>query len=139
MKSERLAAFIIMLFIIFIASFSIIGSVTMLIIEKKDDIFTLLSIGSSVKLIRRVFFTEGWLITITGSLIGLVLGGVISYMQLKFGIVTFPDEGNYIVQAYPIDIKITDFIVTFLSVTALGTLISIWPASRIRPETRLQQ
>lgn len=132
MKSERLAAFIIMLFIIFIASFSIIGSVTMLIIEKKDDIFTLLSLGSSIKMIRRLFFSEGWLITILGALIGIFLGGLISYAQLKFGIVTFPSDGNYIVQAYPIELKTTDFILSFFSVSIVGFFISLYPASKIK-------
>jgi len=138
MKSERLAAFIIMLFIILIASFSIIGSVTMLIIEKQKDIFTLLSIGSDMKSIKKIFFTEGFLITMTGGIIGIILGGLLSFAQQYFGIVTFPSDGYYIVDAYPVDVKIIDFVITFISVTIIGSMISLYPASRIQSKLRMQ-
>ncbi|MCD4793251.1 MAG: ABC transporter permease [Bacteroidales bacterium] len=138
MKSERLAAFIIMLFIILIASFSIIGSVTMLIIEKQKDIFTLLSIGSDLSSIKKIFFTEGLLITMTGGIIGIFLGGLISYAQQHFGIVTFPSDGYYIVDAYPVDVKTIDFVITFISVTLIGSIISLYPASRIKSKLTIQ-
>ncbi len=138
MKSERLAAFIIMLFIILIASFSIIGSVTMLIIEKQKDIFTLLSIGSELSSIKKIFFTEGLLITMTGGIIGIILGGLLSYAQQYFGIVTFPSDGYYIVDAYPVDVKIIDFVITFISVTLIGSIISLYPASRIKSKLTIQ-
>ncbi len=127
MKTERIASFLIMLFIIIVASFSIIGSLTMLIIEKKKDIQTLMSMGAKLSLIKKVFLLEGWLISIIGALIGIFIGGAISYAQELFEIVRFPAEGNYIVSAYPIDIKLSDFIVTFFSASSVGFLIAIYP------------
>lgn len=132
MKSERLAAFIIMLFIILVASFSIIGSVTMLIIEKKEDIFTLQSMGTNLSTIKKVFFIEGLLISFTGIILGLFLGALISIGQQYFGFVTFPTDGNYIVEAYPVDVKFQDFILTFISVMLVGSLISLYPAMKIK-------
>jgi len=134
MKSERLAAFIIMLFITLIASFSIIGSVTMLIIEKRRDLFTLMSMGANDNKIKNIFFIEGWLISFSGALIGIILGALICFAQQKFGFITFPSDGMYIVEAYPIDMKYSDFILTFFSVMFLGTLISIYPARRLQSE-----
>lgn len=134
MKSERLAAFIIMLFITLIASFSIIGSVTMLIIEKRRDLFTLLSMGAGEKKIKRIFFIEGWLISFSGALIGIIFGALICYTQQKYGFITFPSDGMYIVDAYPINMKFSDFILTFISVMSLGTLISLYPASKLKSD-----
>jgi lipoprotein-releasing system permease protein len=131
MKSERLVTFIIMLFIILIASFSIIGSITMLIIEKKQDLFTLISMGASLTAIKKIFFIEGLLVTLTGTIFGLIFGGLLSYAQQKYGFVTFPSEGNYIVDAYPMDVKYIDFIYTFISVSIIGTLLSLYPAIKI--------
>ncbi len=132
MKSERLATFIIMLFIILIASFSIIGSGTMLIIEKKADIYTLMSLGATLKTIRLIFFIEGLLITIAGTITGLILGGLLSFAQQKFEIVTFPSDGSYIVDAYPIDVNSPDFVYTFFSVFIIGTVLSLYPALKIK-------
>ncbi len=134
MKSERLAAFIIMLFITLIASFSIIGSVTMLIIEKRRDLFTLMSMGTNDKTIKQIFFFEGWLISFGGALIGIIFGAAICFAQQKFGFVTFPSDGMYIVEAYPVEMKISDFFLTFFSVMSLGTLISLYPAMKLKSE-----
>ncbi len=134
MKSERLAAFIIMLFITLIASFSIIGSVTMLIIEKRKDIFTLLSMGADIKTIKKIFFFEGWLISLSGTIIGISAGAIICFAQQKFGFVTFPSDGMYIVDAYPVVMKFSDFIQTFIAVMLLGTLISMYPAVKLKSE-----
>jgi lipoprotein-releasing system permease protein len=127
MKSERLASFLIILFIIIVASFSIVGSLTMLIIEKKEDILTLQSMGAKMSLIKKIFLTQGWFISIIGAIVGITVGGILSYFQQKFGFVTFPESGNYIIDAYPIDIKLTDFIVTFFSVAFIGFLIALYP------------
>ncbi len=138
MKSERLAAFIIMLFIILVASFSIIGSVTMLIIEKKEDIFTLQSMGTSLFNIKKLFFTEGLLISFTGIVLGLFLGAIISIGQQYFGFVTFPADGNYIVEAYPVSVKYQDFILTFFSVMIVGSIISLYPALKIKSHINIK-
>jgi ABC-type lipoprotein release transport system permease subunit len=135
MKSERLVTFIIMLFIIFIASFSIVGSITMLIIEKKEDIFTLFSMGATIKTVRRIFFWEGILITTFGTIVGLIMGGILSYLQQEFGLVRFPADGNYIVDAYPVDVKAIDFLYAFFSVTFIGVLLSLYPSMKINKKT----
>jgi lipoprotein-releasing system permease protein len=138
MKSERLAAMIIMLFIILIASFSVIGSVTMLIIEKKEDIFTLISMGSPLRTIQRIFFAEGLLITLSGTVIGIFFGAIISYAQYYFGIIKFPSDGYYIVEAYPVDVQPTDLLLTFLFVSIIGALVSLYPASRINTKLSIR-
>jgi lipoprotein-releasing system permease protein len=132
MQSERLAAFIIMLFIILVASFSIIGSVTMLIIEKREDIFTLQSIGVGLPDIKKIFFSEGILISFFGTFIGIIIGGLLCFAQEKFGFVRFPADGNYIVDAYPMQIKAFDFLLTFFSVMIIGSLISLYPTNKIK-------
>ncbi len=134
MKSERLAAFIIMLFITLVASFSIIGSVTMLIIEKRRDLFTLQSMGLPNKNIQRIFFYEGWLISFFGASAGIVAGALICFAQQELGLVTFPSDGLYIVEAYPVSMKVSDFVLTFFSVMLLGTLISFVPSVKLKAE-----
>ncbi len=131
MKSERLASFIIMLFIILIASFSVIGSVTMLIIEKKEDIFTLTSMGFRLNQIRRIFFADGLLITFVGTLLGVILGGTIAFLQQNYGFVSFPENGNYITEAYPMQVHFLDLLQTFVSVFLIGSLLSLYPATKI--------
>lgn len=127
MKIERIAAFLVMLFIIIVASFSIIGSLTMLIIEKKDDIDTLLSMGADLSLVKKIFLIEGWLISFFGAFLGVIIGGIISFLQQEYGIVGLPGSGNYVVPAYPVDIKFSDFIITFFSVSAVGFFIALYP------------
>ena len=87
MKSEKWAIFLILTFILIIASFNIIGSLSMLIIDKKRDIVTLRNMGATNKLIERIFLVEGWLISLIGSVAGLILGTGISWMQQRFGLI----------------------------------------------------
>jgi lipoprotein-releasing system permease protein len=123
MKSERLAIFIILTLILTIASFNIIGSLTMLIIEKERDIGILKSLGAASDLIRKIFIFEGWLISIVGATTGLVLGFIICWIQQRFGIVKLQSE-TLIMDAYPVVMKLKDFIV----VPATVLLIGYWAA-----------
>jgi len=86
------------------------------------------SMGANIKTIRRIFFIEGWLISFSGAFIGIVLGGLICYAQQKFGLVKFPSDGMYIVDIYPTDMRISDFLLTFFSVTVLGSIVSWYHA-----------
>ncbi len=123
MRSERLAIFFILTLILIIASFSIIGSLTMLIIEKERDIEILKSLGADNVLIRKIFIFEGWLISIIGALAGIVLGFAVCWLQQTYGIVRLHSE-SLIMNAYPVVMKAKDFII----VPATVLLIGYWAA-----------
>jgi len=123
MRSERLAIFLILTLILIIASFNIIGSLTMLIIEKERDIEILKSLGADNDLIRKIFIFEGWLISIIGAFSGLILGFLICWLQQTFGLVRLQTE-TLIMDAYPVVLKIKDFII----VPATVLLIGYWAA-----------
>ncbi len=123
MRSERLAIFFILTLILMVASFSIIGSLTMLIIEKERDIEILKSLGADNNLIRRIFIFEGWLISIIGALAGVILGFALCRLQQEFGLIRLRSE-SLIMSAYPVVMKIKDFVV----VPATVLLIGYWAA-----------
>ncbi|MCD4770538.1 MAG: ABC transporter permease [Bacteroidales bacterium] len=123
MKSERLAIFLILSFILLIASFNIIGSLTMLIIEKERDITILRSLGADNSLIKKIFIIEGWMISLSGAAAGLILGGFICWLQMRFGLVRLQGE-SLILDAYPVAVKFIDFII----VSATVLLIGFWAA-----------
>jgi len=123
MRSERLAIYFILTFIIIIASFNIIGSLTMLIIEKERDIEILKSLGADNTLIRKIFIFEGWLISIIGTAAGIILGFIICRIQQKYGIIRLQSE-SLIMDAYPVVMKLKDFII----VPATVLLIGFWAA-----------
>jgi lipoprotein-releasing system permease protein len=123
MKSERLAIFLILTLILVIASFSIIGSLTMLIIEKERDVEILRSLGADNDLIRKIFIFEGWLISILGAAAGILLGFLICWIQQTYGIVRLRSD-SLVMDAYPVVMKIKDFII----VPATVLLIGYWAA-----------
>lgn len=126
MRSERLAIFFILTLILIIASFSIIGSLTMLIIEKERDIEILRSLGADNTLIRKIFIFEGWLISIIGAFAGILLGFTVCWIQQKFGIVRLQSE-SLIVNAYPVVMKIKDFIIVPGTVLVIGFWAAWYP------------
>ncbi|MGB8490721.1 MAG: FtsX-like permease family protein [Bacteroidales bacterium] len=123
MRSERLAIFFILTLILIVASFSIIGSLTMLIIEKERDIEILKSLGAHNNLIRKIFIFEGWLISIIGALAGIVLGFFICWLQQTYGLVKLQSE-SLLMNAYPVVMKLRDFII----VPGTVLLIGFWAA-----------
>jgi lipoprotein-releasing system permease protein len=123
MQSERLAIFVILTLILIIASFNIIGSLTMLIIEKERDVEILRSLGADNNLIRKIFIIEGWLISIIGASAGVLLGFIICWLQQKYGFVKLNSE-SLIMDAYPVVMKLKDFII----VPATVLLIGYWAA-----------
>lgn len=123
MRSERLAIFMILAFILLIASFNIIGSLTMLIIEKKRDIGILRSLGAGKKLIKRIFIFEGWMISLLGAVTGLLLGVLICWLQQRFGLVKLQGD-TLIIDSYPVVVKVNDL----LTVLATVMLIGYWAA-----------
>lgn len=128
MKSEKWAIFIILGFILIIASFNILGSLSMLIIDKKADIAILQSMGANQKLIRTIFLFEGWMISLTGAVFGLILGILICWIQIKYGILKIPgNEGSFIFSSYPVEIRIGDLTAIFLLVSGIGFLAAWYP------------
>jgi lipoprotein-releasing system permease protein len=123
MQSERLAIFFILTLILIIASFSIVGSLTMLIIEKERDIEILRSLGADNTLIRKIFIFEGWLISIIGAFAGILLGFAICWIQQTFGLVRLQSD-TLILDAYPVLMKLKDFI----AVPATVLMIGFWAA-----------
>ncbi|MCE3259620.1 MAG: hypothetical protein K0S12_1261 [Bacteroidetes bacterium] len=127
METEKLATFIILAFVLVIATFNIIGALTMLIIEKKKDIKTLHSMGASISLIRNIFMREGLLITAVGSVIGLSLGLLVCWLQIKFHLVTMGDEGTFIVDYWPVEMQVKDFIWIFSLIMLIGFFAALYP------------
>ncbi len=129
MKVERITAFIILLLIIAVASFSIIGSLTMTVIEKKRDIGVLKAMGSYNSSIVKIFMYEGILIGIYGTVFGIILGLAVCFAQIKFKF--FPlDPMVYSIDALPIDLRITDFIFISIATIVISFLASLYPAMK---------
>lgn len=127
MKSEKWAIFLILSFILLVASFNIIGSLTMLIIEKKKDVSILRSMGADNSLIRKIFLIEGWLISFVGAISGMLIGALICLVQQKFGIVKLSGSGNFIIDAYPVEMQTGDFVWVFAIVLFIGFLAAWYP------------
>jgi ABC-type lipoprotein release transport system permease subunit len=131
MKSEKWAVFIILAFILMISIFNVIGSLTMLILEKKKDISILRSMGADNSLIRKIFVTEGILIAMIGATVGLVLGLLICWIQVTFGVVKLSSDGNYIINDYPVIIQAWDVVYVALIVWGIGLLAAWLPVRKI--------
>ena len=131
MKSEKWAVFMILSFILMISIFNVIGSLTMLILEKKKDINILRSMGASEQLIQRIFILEGIFISLIGAVGGLILGLLVCWAQMQFEIIKLNSGGNYIVQAYPVEVQPMDVLYVFLVVTTIGLLAAWLPVRKI--------
>lgn len=123
-RSEKWIVFFILTVIGIIAIFNIIGSLTMLVIDKKQDMIVLASLGADKTLIQRIFFLEGVMIAFIGGLIGIGLGFIFCLLQEKFGIIRTGEEVNPIMDIYPVDIRILDFILVFVTVMLVALLVS---------------
>ncbi|MCQ2253695.1 MAG: FtsX-like permease family protein [Bacteroidales bacterium] len=130
MQSEKLSIFVMLSFIIVIASFNIIGALTMLIIDKQRDIQILSHLGATRDFVRRIFMRTGQLITITGAASGLVLGVLICWAQTSFGFLKFP-EGSYIIDTYPVEIRLMDVLASVAVVVVIGFVASLIPVRKI--------
>ncbi len=131
MKSEKWAIFLILTFILIIASFNIIGSLSMLIIDKKNDIVTLRNMGATNRLIQRIFLVEGWLISVIGSLTGMALGTAISWVQQRFGIIKLSGNGTFVIDSYPVQIEAVDILLIWLTVLLIGWIAARYPVKQI--------
>lgn len=133
MQSERWAIFFILTFIILIAAFNMIGSVSMLVIDKRKDLAVLWSMGADLRLIRRIFLNQGILLSLGGALLGLLLGGLLCWLQQEFGLVSLQgQEGSFVVNAYPVKMRALDFLVVLGTVGFIGLIASWLPTLRLR-------
>lgn len=123
MRIEKAAVFLILFFMVILISFNIFGSLSMLIIEKEEDIATLHALGAGPGMTRRIFILEGWMISLAGLATGLVFGLALAFVQQRFGIVKMP--GNFLITSYPVVIKAADVLLTTTGVAAIGLLIAL--------------
>jgi lipoprotein-releasing system permease protein len=131
MKAEKWTIFMILIFILLIASFNVIGSLTMLIIDKKADIIILKSMGADNSLIRKIFFYQGVFICLAGAIAGVAIGALVSWTQMKYGIVSLGTTGSFIIDAYPVFVKPMDILYIFVSVMIIGVLAAWYPVRYI--------
>ena len=131
---EKWLTALLLVFILLIASFNIISSLSMLILDKSDDIRLLHALGADEPMIRRIFLYEGWMISIVGALAGTVLGVTVCGIQQYFGILKLGNGMNYVLSAYPVSIQLTDVLLVLAVVLALGALAAWIPARKVKVE-----
>lgn len=126
MKIEKFMSYLFLTFILLIACFNVIGSLSMLILDKKDDVETLRSMGANDKTISRIFLFEGRLISVFGAVLGIALGLLLCYLQVEYGLIQLGNGGdNFIVKAYPVSVHAWDIVGIFFTVIVVGFL-SVW-------------
>ena len=135
MKIEKWITYLILCFILLIASFNIIGSLSMLIIDKRADIQTLRNLGADNQLIKRVFLFEGWMISGVGALVGIGLGALLCLLQQYFGLLKLGT--GYVVDAYPVVTNALDLVLVFVTVLFMGFLAAYYPVRYIRTKDNL--
>jgi lipoprotein-releasing system permease protein len=136
LRSEKTAIFLILIFILILSSFNMIGSLSILIIEKNKDIGILASMGADLKLIKTIFFTEGMLISFISSIIGLVIGFAILFIQENYGLLQLSGgDGAFVISAYPVKMHLLDFISVFGTVMVIGIFATIYPVMYLTKES----
>ena len=126
MKIEKLIAYVFLTFILIVACFNIIGSLSMLIIDKKDDVVTLRNLGASDKQVTRIFLFEGRLISALGALLGIAIGLLLCWLQQTYGLVKLGSSaGSFVINAYPVSVHPEDIVLIFVTVFAVGFL-AVW-------------
>lgn len=125
MEIEKLISYLFLTFILMIACFNVIGSLSMLIIDKRDDVATLRNLGADERQILRIFLFEGRMITFIGAVAGIVLGVALCVLQQEFGLISLGASGSFIVDAYPVSVHFWDVVLVFVTVIVVGFL-SVW-------------
>jgi len=138
MKSEKLIIFFILAFILVVAAFNIIGTLGMLIVEKKSDITVFNSLGANSSLIGKIFVFEGMCISFLGGLAGMLLGSLLCFIQQTFHLVRFGSgEGNYILNYYPVSMEVIDFVIVFFTILIIS-ILSSWIPTRVVKKSLLK-
>lgn len=130
MQIEKWITFLIVIFILLIASFNVIGALSMLIIDKEDEMMILRNIGASDKMIRNIFACEGMLVSGIGAVSGIVIGVILCLLQERYGFITLgSDSSAYIVSSYPVELHWLDVLCAALAVFVIGIITTIYPLS----------
>ena len=132
LRIEKLLTVVLLVFILLIASFNIIGSLSMLIIDKTEDIRILSHMGADEPMIRRIFLLEGWLISMLGTVTGLVIGVLLCLGQQHYGWLSLGSGMQYIISAYPVQVQTGDVVMVALIVLALGFAAAWYPARKVK-------
>jgi len=139
LQIEKWVTFLILAFILLIAVFNVVGSLLMLIVEKKEDIKSLRNMGASNKLITNIFMYEGWLITFIGIVTGLIIGLTLCLLQQHFGFIKLSDiPGAYIIDAYPVIVKFSDILIVFAVVSIIGLVTVLYPVNNLNKNLNKQ-
>jgi lipoprotein-releasing system permease protein len=125
MRVEKFISYLFLTFILMVACFNVIGSLSMLILDKRDDVVTLRNLGANNRLIGRIFLFEGALISVCGALIGVAVGLGLCFAQQRYGLISLGDGGNFIVDAYPVSVHWMDVVVVIVTVVVVG-FASVW-------------
>ena len=132
LRIEKWLTVLLLVFILLIASFNIIGSLSMLMIDKREDIRILSDLGADAPTIRRIFLLEGWFISSLGTLAGLIIGVLLCLGQQHFGWLTLGNGGDYIISAYPVLVQVSDVLLVAFIVLALGWIAAWYPAHKLK-------
>jgi len=127
LKMEKFIGFMILTFVLLIASFNVVGSLSMLMIEKKSDMFILQSIGADKQMLSRIFITQGWMIVLAGAFAGLALGALLCWLQIEFGFFKVTNAGTYIIDSYPVAMRWKDFAMILCAVFGVSFLTIYFP------------
>ena len=134
LRIEKWLTALLFFFILLIAAFNLIGSLTMLMLDKQEDIRTLRNIGADNRMIRRIFTLEGWLISATGAVLGLVLGLILCLIQQEFGLIRLGSGTEYVLSAYPVRVELTDLIVVMTVVLLIGFVAALIPTRQLKDD-----
>ena len=134
LRIEKLLTVLLLVFILIIASFNIIGSLSMLIIDKSEDIRILSHMGANEMMIRRIFLLEGWFISSLGTLSGLLIGVLVCLGQQHFGWLTLGNGSEYVISAYPVQVQAFDILLVAVIVLALGYIAAWYPSKKMKIE-----
>jgi lipoprotein-releasing system permease protein len=135
LQTEGLATYLILAFILMVSSFGILGANIMLTLDKKEDIKTLWAMGADENLVRKIFFTEGLLTSLIGGIGGLLLGTLIVAIQIQTGIISLGE--GYVVDAYPVELRLENFSLVLITVVVLGFLVSIISTRKLNKKSLL--
>lgn len=140
MQIEKWMTFLILTFILAIALFNVVGSLSMLMIEKQADVATLRNLGADNRLIRRIFLLEGWMISAFGAGIGIVIGVTLCLLQQTFGFISLGDAaGAFVIDAYPVRIAVGDIVTILCTVLLIGFLAAWYPVRYLAKRFRIEQ
>lgn len=133
LKSEKLAIFMILAFILIIATFNVIGTLSMIILEKRKDISVLNALGAPVNFLKRLFVTEGLLIIMIGAVTGIIFGVILCWLQQTYGLIGLGNsEDGFVIQAYPVKMKASDLLIVLATVSGIGILSSLIPSVKVK-------